>query len=77
MNRWMTRFAFGAKCGFLGASGLTVPVGDANAPVDATSLRSEARAILPTPTPAFPEEVPAGDVASSDVSDLDSWVTSS
>ena len=38
----MTRLALGAKCGALGASGLTGPVGDANAPRKTVFLLDEA-----------------------------------
>src|SRR5262245_40728163 len=48
MNRWMTRFTFGAKCGFRGASGFVS--GRAARAVQA-SVSSPARAILPSPTP--------------------------
>src|SRR6516165_381016 len=49
MNRWMTRLAFGAKCGRLGVSGLDA--GTAAARPGTAPVSSEARAILPTPTP--------------------------
>src|SRR5690349_10616165 len=44
----MTRFAFGAKCGGLGAIGSAA---EAGADRSCDSIRSGASAILPTPTP--------------------------
>src|SRR4051812_14672280 len=44
----MTRFAFGAKCGGLAAIGSAAEAGAARS---CDSIRSDASAILPTPTP--------------------------
>src|SRR3954451_23399966 len=51
MNMWMTALALGAKCGCFGAKMLGRADGAARATEAAAPVISDARAILPTPTP--------------------------